>query len=142
MTAEANKTLVRKFVETVKNRRELDRMADYFRADYTEHNETVASFGKGVEGYQKFLGHLFTAFPDDVVKIDRILADGDLVAYWATESGTHTDTFLGIPATKRHATWTEVQFFRIDAGKIVEHWVEVDVYGWFIQLGIIPAPQQ
>lgn len=138
MSAEDNKALVRKFVETVKNGRKLDRMGDYFASDYVEHNQTVASFGKGVAGYQTFLGHLFQAFPDDTVKIDQIVADAEWVSYRATESGTHQDAFLGIPATKKRATWTEIQFFRFANGKVVEHWVDVDLFSWFTQLGIIP----
>jgi predicted SnoaL-like aldol condensation-catalyzing enzyme len=34
--------------------------------------------------------------------------------------------------------WLEIQFFRIADGKVVEHWVDVDVFGWFQQLGVIP----
>lgn len=136
---EANKQLVRRFVEQVKNQRKLDALGEYFAADYREHNETVASFGKGVAGYQAFLGHLFAGFPDDRVEIELITADGDLVSYRATESGTHRGEFLGIPATGKAATWTEIQFFRIANGKVVEHWVDVDIYGWFQQLGVIPA---
>ena len=135
---EANKTLVRRFVEEVKNQRRLDNLGEYFAADYQEHNQTVASFGGGVAGYQAFLGHLFAAFPDDVLTVDLITAEGDLVSYWATESGTHKGEFLGVPATNKEATWTEVQFFRIANGRVVEHWVEVDIFGWFTQLGIIP----
>ena len=89
MTAEANKKLVRDFVDVVKNGRKLERLGDYFQADYVEHNTTVASFGKGVAGYQAFLGHLFAGFPDDKVTIDQIVADGEWVSYRATESGTH-----------------------------------------------------
>jgi steroid delta-isomerase-like uncharacterized protein len=136
---EANKQLVRRFVEHVKNQRKLDALGEYFAADYREHNDTVASFGKGVAGYQAFLGHLFAGFPDDRVEIELITADGDLVSYRATESGTHRGEFLGIPATGKAATWTEIQFFRIANGKVVEHWVDVDIYGWFQQLGVIPA---
>lgn len=136
---ETNKKLVMDFVEEVKNQRQFDKMSEFFADDYKENNQTVASFGKGVEGYKNFLGHLFTAFPDDVVKIDLLVAGGDMVSYRATESGTHKDTFLGIPATNKSATWTEIQFFRIKDGKIVEHWVDVDIYSWFQQLGIIPA---
>src|SRR5690348_14548168 len=128
---EANKQLVRRFVEHVKNQRKLDALGEYFAADYREHNETVASFGKGVAGYQAFLGHLFAGFPDDRVELELITADGDLVSYRATESGTHRGEFLGIPATGKAATWTEIQFFRIANGKVVEHWVDVDIYGWF-----------
>ena len=136
---EANKALVRKFVDVVKNQRKLDQLGEFFAADYKEHNETVASFGPGVSGYKNFLGHLFAAFPDDTLTIELICADGDLVSYRATERGTHTGEFLKIPAAGKTATWTEIQFFRIANGRVVEHWVDVDIFAWFTQLGIIPA---
>ena len=135
---EANKKLVRRFVEEVKNERRLDKLGDYFAADYKEHNETVASFGPGVEGYRNFLGHLYTGFPDDRVEIELMAAEGDVVSYRAKEGGTHKGEFLKIPATGKHATWTEIQFFRIANGKVTEHWVDVDIFGWFQQLGVIP----
>jgi len=135
---DSSKQLVRDFVDIVKNKRKLDKLGDFFAPDYVEHNPVVASFGKGVAGYQAFLGHLFAAFPDDTVAIDQIVSDGEWVSYRATESGTHKDTFLKIPATQKHATWTEIQFFRIKNGKVVEHWVDVDLFSWFQQLGVIP----
>jgi len=136
---DANKNLVRRFVQDVKNDRKLDKLGEYFAANYKEHNETVASFGPGIEGYQRFLGHLFAGFPDDRVEIELITADGDLVSYRAREAGTHKGEFLNIPPTGKAATWTEIQFFRIANGKVVEHWVDVDIFSWFQQLGIIPA---
>lgn len=136
-TLDDNKTLVRRFVQEVKNERRLDRLGAYFADDYLEHNTTVASFGPGVTGYRNFLGHLFEAFPDDKVEIELITADGDLVSYRATESGTHRATFLDVPATGRHASWAELQFFRIADGKVVEHWVDVDLFAWFMQLGVL-----
>lgn len=133
-----NEALVRNFVEIIKNERRLERLGEFFAADYIEHNETVASFGKGVAGYQAFLGHLFSGYPDDKVTIELLVANGDMVSYRATETGTNTGTFLGIPATGKKATWTEIQFLRIADGKVVEHWVDVDIFSWFQQLGIIP----
>jgi steroid delta-isomerase-like uncharacterized protein len=133
-----NVKLVRDFVETIKNKRQLEKLGDFFMTDYVEHNATVASFGKGIEGYKTFLGHLFSAFPDDKLTIEQIVSEGDRVAYRATETGTHQAIFLGIPATQKQATWTEIQFFRIQDGKIVEHWVDVDIFSWFTQLGVIP----
>jgi steroid delta-isomerase-like uncharacterized protein len=138
-TAKQNEKLVRDFVAIVKNERQLDRLGEFFAADYVEHNETVAAFGKGIAGYQAFLGHLFAAYPDDRLNIDVLVASADTVAYRGTESGTNKGTFLDIPATGKRATWTEIQFFRIANGKIVEHWVDVDIYSWFTQLGIIPS---
>ena len=139
ISMQANKDLVARFVQQVKNERKLDRLGEYFAPDYKEHNETVASFGPGLVGYQNFLGHLFAAFPDDRVEIELITGDGDLVSYRARESGTHKGEFLKIPATNKSATWTEIQFFRIKNGKVVEHWVDVDIFAWFQQLGIIPS---
>ena len=136
---EANKDLVKRFVQQVKNERKLDKLGEFFAADYKENNETVAAFGPGIVGYQNFLGHLFSAFPDDRVEIELITADGDLVSYRARESGTHKGEFLKIPATGKSATWTEIQFFRIKNRKVVEHWVDVDIFSWFQQLGIIHA---
>src|SRR6266487_239798 len=109
-TADANKAMIRRIVEDVKNKRHFEQIGEIFRSDYLEHNSTVASFGPGTEGYVKFLTHLFNAFPDDKVSIDDILADGNRVAYHGTESGTHRAEFLGIPATGKSATWTEIQF--------------------------------
>lgn len=134
----ANKALVRRFVEEVKNKRHLEQMGEFFHADYHEHNATVSSFGPGIEGYKNFLGHLFTAFPEDTLTIDEIVAEGDMVSYRGTETGTHKAEFLRIPATGKSATWTEIQFFRFKDGKVAEHWVDVDLFSWFTQLGIIP----
>ena len=60
--------------------------------------------------------------------IDEIVAEGDLVSYRVTETGTHKAEFLRIPATGRSATWTEIQFFRFRDGKVAEHWVDVDLF--------------
>lgn len=137
--SDANKARVRQFVEEVKNKRQLNRLPEFFHADYQEHNATVASFGPGADGYKNFLNHLFTAFPNDTVVIEEIVAEGELVSYRAVESGTHQAEFLGIPATRKSATWTEIQFFRFRDGKVAEHWVDVDLFSWFQQLGIIPS---
>ena len=137
--ADSNKAMIRRFVEEVKNKRQLEQLGDIFHSDYQEHNATVASFGAGVQGYQNFLNHLFTAFPEDTVTIDEIVAEGDMVVYRGTETGTHKAEFLRIPATGKSATWTEIQFFKIKDGKVIEHWVDVDIFSWFQQLGVIPA---
>ena len=61
---EANKTLVRKFVDVVKNQRKLDQLGEFFAADYKEHNETVAAFGPGIIGLPELSRPLCSArFP-------------------------------------------------------------------------------
>lgn len=136
---EINKAVVLRFVEEVKNQRKYDKMDEFFEPNYVEQNTTVASFGQGTNGYKKFLNQLFSAYPDDFLTIEFIMAEGDRVVYRAHETGTNTGEFLGIPATGKKATWTEIQFFRFENGKIAEHWVDVDIYAWFVQIGVIPS---
>ena len=134
-----NKEIVKRFVEEVKNKRKLDSLDKFFAADYKENNQIVASFGPGITGYQNFLGHLFSAYPDSVVTIELLFGEGDIVGYRASETATNKGEFLKIPATGKKATWTEIQFFKLKDGKIIEHWVDIDVYSWFMQIGVIPS---
>jgi steroid delta-isomerase-like uncharacterized protein len=136
--SDSNKAMIRRFVEDVKNKRHLEQLGDIFHPDYQEHNAVVSRFGPGIQGYKNFLAHLFAAFPEDAVTIENIVAEGDMVSYRGIESGTHKAEFLGIPTTGKSATWTEIQFFRFKDGKVAEHWVDVDIFSWFQQLGIIP----
>jgi predicted ester cyclase len=135
---EANKQLVRDFIEVVKSRRQLDRIGEFFHKDYTEHNTTVAGFGRpGIDAYQNFLTHFWTGYPDTKVETQLLLAECDLVATYNIEGGTNTGEFLGVPATGKQASYPEIHFFRIAHDKIAEHWVQPDVFGWFTQIGAI-----
>ena len=39
-----------------------------------------------------------------------------------TRVGSHTGTFLGVPPTGRRVTLDQVEIWRIENDKIVEHW--------------------
>jgi predicted ester cyclase len=49
---------------------------------------------------------------------------------------------MGIPATSKQATWTEIHILRCADGKCVEHWANVDQLGLLLQLGVIRVPGQ
>jgi steroid delta-isomerase-like uncharacterized protein len=135
---EANKQVVRDFTEVVKNQRAVDRFAEFFYEDYLEHNQTVAGFGApGISAYRNFLEHFWSAYPDTRVEIKLLLAEGDLVASYNMEGGTNRGEFLGVPPTGKQASYPEIHFFRFVDGKIAEHWVQPDVFGWFTQIGVI-----
>lgn len=137
-TTDINKQLVRDFLEIVKNQRNLDRFGDFFHEDYIEHNTTVAGFGApGIDAYRNFLAHFFSGYPDTKVETQFILAEGDLVAAYNNEGGTNKGEFLGVPPTGKAASYSEIHFFRFDGGRVAEHWVQPDVFGWFSQIGII-----
>ena len=59
-----------------------------------------------------------------------------------TARGTQKGEFLGVPATGKEATWSEIHIGRIADGKVVEHWGTVDQMGMAQQLGLVSAPKQ
>ncbi len=69
----------------------------------------------------------FRAFPDFSAQIRYIVAEGDLVATYKTFSGTQAGDFMGIGATGRRATFDAFDLLRLRDGKVVDHWVVLDV---------------
>ena len=92
------------------------------------------------EGFKQNLTALKTAFPDLHYTIDDSIENGDRIVHRLTASGTMKGDFMGIPATGKRATWTEIHIGRVANGRLIEHWGLVDQLGMFVQLGIVPAP--
>jgi predicted ester cyclase len=136
VSAEENKAIARRFVEEVLNRCGLDAIDEILDPAYVNHNPT-AGLPATREGFKKLVATVCGAF-DAHVTIEDIFADGDKVAYRDTTRATHRGTFLGIPATGKSVTWTEMCIFRIAGGKIVEHWHVEDLLGILQQLGAAP----
>ena len=90
----------------------------------------------------QFLTMFRAAFPDLHYTLEDVIAEGDRVVQRATASGTMKGEFLGMPATGKSATWSEIHIVRVQDGKIVEHWASVDQLGMLQQLGLAPAPGQ
>lgn len=88
----------------------------------------------------QFLTMFRAAFPDLHYTLEDVIAEGDRVVQRATASGTMKGEFLGMPATGKSATWSEIHIVRVKDGKIVEHWASVDQLGMLQQLGLAPAP--
>ena len=86
------------------------------------------------------LSALLTGFPDVMQTVEQVVAEGDLVAVRFTSTGTQTGELQGLAATGRTATWTGINVFRIECGRIAEVWTEVDGLGRLQQLGVLPTP--
>ncbi len=80
------------------------------------------------------------SFPDQRVTIQKLIAEGDEVAGLATYTGTHAGPIGEFPATGRSVESTFLAFFRIEAGRIAELWVEWDNVAMLTQLGLFPPP--
>jgi predicted ester cyclase len=85
---------------------------------------------------------LRSAFPDFKATIEDIVAEGDKVVVRQTFSGTHKGEFMGVPPTGKSISIGVIDIIRVDGGKFVEHWGQMDTTGMIQQLGAIPGPGQ
>jgi steroid delta-isomerase-like uncharacterized protein len=92
------------------------------------------------EGFKQFAIAFKTAFPDLHYVIEDAIESGDRIVHRLTATGTMKGDFMGMPATGKRATWTEIHIGRVANGRLAEHWGLVDQLSMFVQLGVVPAP--
>jgi predicted ester cyclase len=133
MSAEDNKTVIRRYYENAGN---FD-LQDGLIADDRVDHAMPPGMPKGPAGHRQFLAPWYAAFPDVQFTIEQILAEGDLVATHWTVRATHTGELMGIPATGKKVMMTGTVIDRIVDGKIAESWVNNDQLGLFQQIGAV-----
>ena len=105
---EANKKTVIAFYEAAINQKDFTAAQKYMGPRYTQHNPTAPD---GIEGFKAFLGFLREKFPDGHSEIKRAFADGDYVIL-------HVHSVREKDSRGRAI----VDIFKLEDGKIVEHW--------------------
>lgn len=134
--AAANKVLVRRYLDEAWNHGNLDIIDELMAPGYVRYTPT-AQLDR--EGQKQRIAGFRRAFPDLHVDVDRILAEGDHVAVRMITHGTHQGPLLGVAPTGKHVTISATDIVRVDHGKVVEHWGNLDELGLLQQLGALPA---
>ena len=125
MTPEANKALIRRHFAEIWNQRRLDIADELVDEAYLSHFP-VPGQPPGIAGFTYAVQMLHQSFPDLVITVEDLIAEGDKVAARLTARGTHRGAFRGIAPTGRAVTWAGIRIFRIANGKIAEHWANWD----------------
>jgi len=105
---EANKKVVMEFYEKGLNQKDFDAASKYFGPEYVQHNPGAPD---GIEGFKAFIALRKEKFPNAQSDIKRIFADGDYVILHVHNVPNPGDRGSAI-----------VDIFRLENGKIVEHW--------------------
>jgi predicted ester cyclase len=137
---EANKALMRRFIEEVWNKGNLEVADEIFHPEAT--SPSAPTLPPGPEGVKVIATMFRDAFPDYWMTIDYLVAEDDRVAARFTQGGTHKGELFGIPATGKQVKFTEMGILRIADGKVVESWYDVDMLGMMQQLGVGGSPEQ
>ena len=105
-----------------------------FADDIVEHEE-LPGLEPNKEGIIQFFRSMREAFPDMEMVADTMITEGDMVAARVTLRGTHRSDFMGIPATGNEVAVSIADFFRVENGRIAEHWGVADMASMMEQLG-------
>ncbi|MGA2727119.1 MAG: ester cyclase [Terracidiphilus sp.] len=135
----ANKEVIRAFIEHVLNQGRFDRMNDLVLENFIE-LDPLPGQQQGREGLKAVLMQFRSAFPDIRWRIDEMVSEGEKVVTRFTWTGTHRDTFLGIPATGRQVEVKGVVIDRLETGKMADSRILMDTLGLLQQLGALPSP--
>jgi predicted ester cyclase len=138
VSLEANMALVRRYLEEVIHQGDVDAIDESIATNHVLNWPGSPTPMYGPEGFKHLLIIYASAFPDLRWTTEEVTAQGETVVARLLARGTHQRELMGIPPTGKHVTWTETHIFRVAAGKLVEHWTNVDQVGMLQQFGVLP----
>ena len=143
MTESASKQVYRRFVEEVINKGNIDIIPELYHPDYVDHTAPPgAPTGLSVFEQVSAIPKMFRgAFPDVHFTIDSMVQDGDWIATRVTGEAQHLGRpFMGVPPSGWHVIWSSFGFFRVQDGRIIEHYGQPDLLSLREQITMKPEP--
>src|SRR5262245_30232709 len=131
-----NKAVARSFFEDVLDQGKLEDYAKSHAPDFVANSEGHQA---SLEEDMAAAREQRKALPDMRVKVNDIVAEGNLVSVYWTASGTNTAAGWGIPATGKSVSVHGMTLFRFERGLIQEEWSVFNMYSILKQLGLVPA---
>jgi predicted ester cyclase len=101
--------------------------------------QTVRDFTDN-ESYIRGVMVFRSAFPDYVIFVEDMTAEGDFVIIHGIFRGTHRGEIFGIPATFRKIEYQMMVKYHIENQKIINAWPMFDQMALYEQLGAINRP--
>ena len=138
--SDANKELVRRAAKSLFEDGDLDAVDELFHPEFVNH-EAAAGRSGGREGMKEVAAWLRKTFDNPTVDEQDIVAEGDRVVVRVLFRGTHTGELMGIPPTGKSFEVQQFHEYRIQDGKIAEHWACRDDVDMMRQLGVLPDRQ-
>ena len=119
--------------------RDVDLIASQHAPDCEHVSQLAGSTVKGREAIGKLYDAWFKGFPDFVLTSEELLIDGDRVIQVATQSGTDTGGFMGLPSTGKPFRIPVVWLFTVKDNQFVHVRPIYDFTGTLLQIGVLKA---
>lgn len=124
MTTEENKEFIRRYLDAINGKPKTESVVRLFVAE------------------QPLIEHILVAeagLPLYRIDPEEIVAEGDLVSLRGKIRGVHQGTFMGVPPTGKEVDFAIFITYKIQGGKIVDHWMLTDNLTMMQQIGLMPA---
>jgi len=132
-----NKAIARSFFEDVLDQGKLEDYSKSHAPDFIAHAE---GRNASLEEDMAAAREQRKALPDMRVRVNHIVAEGDLVSVYWIASGTNTAAGWGMPATGKSVSVHGMTLFRFARGLIQEEWSVFNMYSILKQLGLLASP--
>ena len=137
--SEENKQLIRRWFEEVWNNGRAEAIEEMFDENGIAHglSDDPASPIRGPREFKPFHTLFREAFPNMMIVVEDMVAEGDKVAARCSVRAKHEGDFLGRAATESPVEFTGIAIVRIEYGKIVEAWNNFDFMTLHKQVGLL-----
>ena len=129
MSIEENRAFVKRYDDEILNGRNYDALPGLVTDDLVDPFAPPGSPG-GAGPTRQAVETLVAGIPDLKVNSEDIIAEGDLVGFRSTITGTHDGFLFGMPPTHQPLHLESVQLWRIVDGKLANRWIRTDLSGF------------
>jgi len=138
MNLEINKEIAQRFIQYW-GKSGLNIIDELASPEILVHYQVFPEPIKGISIFKQVISAALSIFTDSEMQVDEVIAEGNKVVLRWTFSATHNGEFPpGVQPTGKRVTWTGINIYQIEGGKIVEMWAEENLIALFRQIGLIP----
>lgn len=117
------------------NKKEPQALVEIVGSGYRNHNPYVEN---GLEACVGFFTQFLAAVPDLRVTAHDVMADETtqtVIGRYSYE-GSQTGPLMGFPASRNPIAMRSIDIWRVEDGKFIEHWDELNTFDIFMQMGV------
>jgi len=109
--------------------------------DFKAHTPGADMLPPGLDGAKAANQQSLQSWSNKKVEIQDLFGEGDKVVVRTRMTGTNTGglPFLGVPANDAKVDFESVSIYRLENGKVVETWAQIEVPKLMQQLGAMPG---
>jgi predicted ester cyclase len=134
--SEENKATTRRVLEELFEKGSFDAIDELVHPDFINH-EAPPDNPQGPDGLQETISWLRGLWGPMHFEIEDEITEGDKVVARVVMHGKHVGEFLGKEPTGKEFATKQIHVWRLEDGKMIEHWSVRDDLGQALQLGLL-----